>query len=769
MANNEVKIEFKVINAEFQKAMKEMSGEVTKLNKEFRLEQEQLRLNGTAKEKLESRVKYLSERYKLQQQEVKAVSEQLEIAKSTFGENSKEVQNLENKLTDAQRKEAYFANELKQASKELADQNDKFKQLGKSMQEYGKKMQDIGKKMTDVGKNMTLKVTTPIMGIAGAAAKLGIDFERSMSEVQAVTGATGEELKELESIAREVGKTTNKSASEAAQGLKLMGQAGWNVTESQEALGPLVKLSSSANIDLAKATDIAVNGLATMGKTSDDTKRYFDVLAKTSNSVNTDINGLGEAFVAVGGRFNVLGVDIEEGAKSLGVLAEAGKEGSEAGKGLNAILANLTAPTGRAKKALDELNVSAFNSKGEFVGVEETFQLVENAMEGMTTEQKNAYISMIAGKEHTDSFTALLKGLGGTFDTLSEDIANSEGALDDMYETITGDTKGSIEELKSSIEELGLKLYENLQPHIEKLVEWVQKVTDKFNALTPEQQETIVGVGLLVATIGPALLVLGKMATIIGTITSVIGKMTSAYGLLSLAKIKDTAETLSLLALYAKDAIAKGISTTATIAQTAATTAWNVVAGIATTVTTALGTAIAFLTSPIGIAVVAIGSLIAIGVALWKNWDTVKEKAGALWSKIKEVFDKIKNFLKNIFNFKWELPKLKMPKISMEGKFSLVPPSVPKFSIKWNKEGAIFTKPYIFGNQGVGEAGPEAILPISKLAGMIKDIYSKDRDISGMANNTKVINLNGNFEFRNQDDIDYFMEQAELRLLRGGI
>ena len=106
MANNEVKIEFKVINAEFQKAMKEMSGEVTKLNKEFRLEQEQLRLNGTAKEKLESRVKYLSERYRLQQQEVKAVSEQLEIAKSTFGENSKEVQNLENKLTDAQRKEA---------------------------------------------------------------------------------------------------------------------------------------------------------------------------------------------------------------------------------------------------------------------------------------------------------------------------------------------------------------------------------------------------------------------------------------------------------------------------------------------------------------------------------------------------------------------------------------------------------------------------------------------------------------------------------------
>lgn len=523
---NQIQIEFKVINSEFNRAMKEMGSEVTNLNKKFRLEQEQLRLNGTEKQKLESRVGYLTERYKLQQKEVRATEQQLRKAKEVFGENSKEVQQLENRLLEAQRKEAYFANELQIVSKQLADQRNKMLQLGKSMQEFGGRLQDVGKKMTDIGKDMTLKLTTPIVGVGAAASKLGIDFGRSMAEVQAVTGATGSELDSLEKTARDVGRTTNKSASEAAQGLKLMGQAGWSVSESQNNLEHIVKLSSSANIDLAKATDLAVNGLATMGKTSDETERYFDVLAKTSNSTNTDIQSLGDAFIAVGGRFNTLNVDIEEGAKSLGILAEAGKTGSEAGKSLNAVLANLTAPTGRAKKALDELGVSAFDSNGEFIGIEETLMEVEKAMDGMSTEQRNLYMSMIAGKEHTSSFTALLNGLGGRFNELENDIAGSEGALDKMYNTITDDTKGSIENLKSSIEELGLKLYENLQPTIERAIDLVQGLTDKMNELSPETQQNIVKIGLMVAAAGPLLIVLGSMSKGVGTVITVLGKLT---------------------------------------------------------------------------------------------------------------------------------------------------------------------------------------------------------------------------------------------------
>lgn len=164
---------------------------------------------------------------------------------------------------------------------------------------------------------------------------------------------------------------------------------------------------------------------------------------------------------------------------------------------------------------------------------------------------------------------------------------------------------------------------------------------------------------------------------------------------------------------------------------------WKFVSGVAAKTTTLLGTAFAFLTSPIGLIILAIGAAIAIGVLLWKNWDTIKEKVGQLWTNIKEKFkqigdaimgpvetamkfvkdmiDKIKGF----FNFKWELPKLKLPRVKIAGEFSLLPPRVPRFSIDWFAKGGIMTGPTIFGMNGGnfmggGEKDHEAILPLNR-------------------------------------------------------
>ncbi|HZK23813.1 MAG TPA: phage tail tape measure protein [Oscillospiraceae bacterium] len=693
---SEIQIEFKVINAEFQKAMKEMSGEVTKLNREFKLEQEQLRLNGTEKQKLESRVKYLTDRYKLQQDEVKATKEHLDKARESFGENSKEVQTLENRLLEAQRKEAYFANELQVATKALAEQNDKFKQIGKSMQEFGKKMQDIGKKMTDMGKNLSTKVTLPIVGVGVAASKLGIDFEATMSEVQAVTNATGDELQALEGAAREAGATTNKSARDAADALKYMGLAGWDVADSQKALMPMLKLSSAGNMELGRTSDLVTDSMSALGLEIGDMDGYLDILAQTSRNSNTDIDKLSEAFVAVGGRLNLLGVPTNDAAVALGILGDNGIKGSEAGRGLNAVLTNLTAPTGKAQKALDELNISAFDSNGEFIGLEETFQLVKDATNGMTQEQQNMYYSMIAGKEHGKTFNAILGSLGDGWDSLSDDVANAEGALDEMYDTMTDNTAGAIDELKSGLEELGLKIYDNLQPTIESLIGIVQGLTDGFNNLSPEAQENIVKIGMMVAAIAPALVIGGKLIDTVGKTADRFGK---------------------LIPVIAKT-----------------------------------GTFIAGLSAPVLIAVGVITALIAIGVALYKNWDTAMKWGRKLKDSVSTSFSNIKKSIadsidaakesvriaiekiKSFFKFEWSLPKLKMPHVKISGSFSLVPPRVPKFSIDWYKEGAIFTKPTLLstttGLKGVGEAGAEAVLPITKLAGLIKDIIKSDTNLS---------------------------------------
>lgn len=527
-----------------------MSGDVTKLNREFRLEQEQLRVNGTEKQKLASRVNYLSERYKMQQQEVQAVEQQLATAKDMFGENSKEVQQLENRLLEAQRKEAYFANELQLTSAELDLQNSKLHQLGESMQKIGGKMQDVGKSMTDIGKGMTMRLTVPIMGVATAASKLGIDFEKSMSEVAAVSGATGAELEQLEDAAREAGATTDKSARDAADALQYMALAGWDVETSQKALMPVLKLSSAANMDLGRTSDLVTDTMSALGLEIDDLDSYLDLLAQTSRNSNTDVDQLGEAFLNVGGKVKELKIPVEESAAALGIMADNGIKGSEAGKGLSAILTNLTAPTGRAEKALKELGISVFDSNGEFIGIEKSLKLVEDAMSGMTDEQKTTYSSMIAGKEHSKTLSALMGGLGGSFEELSKDIEGADGALEEMYDTATDNTMGALNNLQSAVEELGLKLFENLQPSIERVTELVQGFVDKMNELSPKQQEMVVRIGLIVAAIGPLLMIGGKIISGLGAVIGAIGTVSSAIAVMTTGAAAATPAVAGLATVF---------------------------------------------------------------------------------------------------------------------------------------------------------------------------------------------------------------------------
>lgn len=712
-----------VINAEtkgLDKALQDVNKSSRDINKELRDVNKLLKFNPKDTELLAQKKKLLGDqvsttrekldRLKQAEAEVQKQFERGDIGEEQYRAFKREVVETESKLK-------YYEKQLKQVS-------DSHLILSQNLQDTGKKMQDVGKKISDVGGNLTKKVTLPIAGVATAASKLGIDFEASMSEVQAVTGATGKELQQLERAARDAGATTNKSARDAADALKYMGLAGWDVTDSQKALMPMLKLSSAGNMELGRTSDLVTDSMSALGLGIDDLDGYLDVLAQTSRNSNTDIDALGEAFVVVGGRLNLLKVPTHEAAVALGILGDNGIKGSEAGRGLNAVLTNLTAPTGQAKKALDELNISAFDSNGEFIGLEETFQLVKDATAGMTQEQQNMYYSMIAGKEHGKTFNALLGSLGEGWDSLAADVADAEGALEQMYDTMTNNTKGSIDNLKSALEELGLTIWDNLKPSIDWLVDKLQVVTDKFNNLSPKTQENIVKIGLMVAAIGPLLVIIGKLITIVGTIVGALGKLIPLFKL--------------------------------------------------------VGVVIGAINVPIAIAIAAIGALIAIGVALYKNWDTIKEKATSLKNSISETFENIKTSIrekieaiKGFFsNLKLKFPKIEMPKLpkfELTGKFSLAPPSVPKLNIKWNKEGGIFKNPTVLptlqGLQGFAEpsTGGEAIVPLNKLVPLMADA------IEQAGGTGKTINFYGNYNFRDSRDIDYFMEQAELKLLRGGI
>jgi len=570
----------------FQNGIASLNREMRVLDSQFKASTAALGEHGKGLEGLKLKSDSLTKQTDIQKQRVEALDAAHKKSVETKGQDAKATQDLEIKLNNAKAKLSSMEQDLKNVNKEIETQSSSWYKLGQALEPIGNKMQDIGKGMESVGKDLTKTVTLPIAGIGAAAIKIGMDFEESMSKVKAMSGATGEEMVLLEQAARDAGASTSKSAKDAADALGFMALAGWDSTTSMEALMPVLRLSEAGNIDLAKASSLVTDSMSAMGLTTQELPGYLNIVAQTARSSNTDIDQMAEAYLKVGGTLRGLGVPLEESALALGLLANSGIKGSEAGTALNAVMTNLTAPTGRAKQALEELSFSAFDSEGNFKGLENVLFDLKDKLAGMTEEQRNTYLAMIGGKEHVKDLNALLNGLDDSYDDLTASIKESDGALEDVAKTMQDNNKGSLTALKSAIEELGLKIYDVLKPSIANIIEAIQGFIDKLNSLSPAQQETIVKLGLLVAAIGPALLIFGKIITVVGS------------------------------------------------AITAFSTISTAVAGA--------GGAIAALTGPIGIAIAAITAIIGIGVTLYMNWDTIKEKAGLLKETISEKWNDIK-------------------------------------------------------------------------------------------------------------------------------
>lgn len=594
----------------FQNGISNLNREMKVIESQFKASTAALGEHGKGLEGLKLKSDSLTKQTEIQKQRVEALEVAHKRSVESKGEDAKATQELEIKLNNAKAQLSSMEQDLKKVNKEIETQSSSWYKLGQNLEPVGKKMQDIGKGMESVGKDLTKTITLPIAGIGAAAVKIGMDFEQSMSKVKAMSGATSEEMVQLEKAARDAGATTSKSAKDAADALGYMALAGWDSTTSMEALMPVLRLSEAGNIDLAKASSLVTDSMSAMGLTTKDLPGYLDIVAQTARSSNTDIDQMAEAYLKVGGTLRGLGVPLEESALAVGFLANAGIKGSEAGTALNAVMTNLTAPTGRAKQALEELSFSAFDSEGNFKGLENVLFDLKDKLSGMTDEQRNTYLAMIGGKEHVKDLNALLNGLDDSYDKLTLSLQDSNGALEEVAKTMQDNNKGSLTELSSALEELGLKIYDVLKPSIANIIEAIQGFIDKLNNLSPAQQETIVKIGLLVAAIGPALLIIGKLITFAGNTVTAFSTVSTAI------------------------ANAGGV--------------------------------IALLTSPIGIAIAAITAIIAIGVTLYMNWDTIKEKAGQLMDSIKEKWNGIKEStseawenVKTTVSDKWENIKTK--------------------------------------------------------------------------------------------------------------
>lgn len=655
---------------------------------------------------------------------------------------------------------------------------------GKIQSSLTKSVSGVNNKLDSIGK--AAKTAAKIATAAFAAVKIGdfvkdavdtySEFNQAMAETAGIAGATEGEYKQLQAAAQEMGKRTTKTATEAAQALGYMSLAGWNVNDSISALEPVLRLSEATSMDLATCSDLVTDSMSALGLGVDDLTNYLNVAVQANNKSNTTAQALMEAMIGCGGAAKSAGMDYKQTAAALGILANNGIKGAQAGTALNSMLVRMTTKD-VAQKAFKELGVSIYDSSGAMRNMQDILVELNGAMSGLSQEQKNNYMAAIAGTNYYTQFGYLLEGVAegadgaaSTWTQLTEAFENSDGALDAMADTMTDTLPGAMAIFGSAVDDAKIRLCEVFAPlakdAIKGVADVIPSITDRavgvaqsfYNTVVPAAEnfakkaiaafnqakpafdeirtkaadaftflrdtgitafenikakieenkpaiDKVIAVTLdlkdklfqaweivkpaisqiatvaIPAVIGAMMKVIGAAATVyqkldewgllIPIITGIAGAVAAVkmvefakdtmntvkavkalvvvFGaekkamIVNLAlKAKDRLETAYLYALYAKDAVVKGISTAATWAQTAALTAWNAICAVGTAVTSALGAAFTFLTSPIGLVCVAIAAVIAIGVLLYKNWDIVKEKASQLGDWIVGVFNNLK-------------------------------------------------------------------------------------------------------------------------------
>ena len=369
--------------------------------------------------------------------------------------------------------------------------------LGKSLALTKKQMRDIAKQvsapgalglgtMEQLAKNEKIlnapynamkkigKAGAVAMGTISAAALMagkkavdvGMDFDKAMSSWKGTAKATEAEFNIAREAAMKYGRETTKTATESANALEYMALAGWSVGDSVKALPSVLKLSEATNLDLARTSDLVTDSMSAtgevIGENGENLQRFLDVATMANNKSNQTAEQLMEAWIQTGGVFKGLKVDIEDSATALGVLANRGIKGSEAGTALNAIMINLTTGAGQAGKAMQKLGVSAFEN-GKFKGLKQTLTEVRDKLSGLTEEEQNYYKARIGGKHHIDAFTHLLNGLDAVkdgkneWDGLNESLRNANGSLQQMAATKMDNLWGDTKILQSAMQDLGIK------------------------------------------------------------------------------------------------------------------------------------------------------------------------------------------------------------------------------------------------------------------------------------------------------------------------
>lgn len=297
----------------------------------------------------------------------------------------------------------------------------------------------------------------------GSAISKGISFESKMSSVRAISGSTADEMEKLSAKAKEMGIKTVFSATDAGQAMEYMAMAGWKTGEMLSGISGIMDLAAASGEDLGSVSDIVTDALTAFGLKAADSGRFADVLAAASSNANTNVSMMGETFKYAAPVAGALGFSIEDTAKAIGLMANAGIKGSQAGTALRSIITRIAKPTKESQTAMDKLGVSITDSSGNMKSFDDIMKDVRAGMSKLTADEKAAYAAMLGGQEAMSGLLAIANASEDDFNKLGNAINNSAGAAKEMSEVKLDNLKGQLTLMGSAAEGLGIAIYEGIE------------------------------------------------------------------------------------------------------------------------------------------------------------------------------------------------------------------------------------------------------------------------------------------------------------------
>ena len=570
--------------------------------------------------------------------------------------------------------------------------------------------------ITDFSKKMAKVGTGAVSAFGAYSVKVGMDFESQMSKVAAISGASASDMSKLSDVAKEMGASTKFSATESGQALEYMAMAGWKTDQMVSGLAGIMNLAAASGESLATTSDIVTDALTAFGLKAEDSTHFADVLAKASSNSNTNVALMGETFKYFATTAGSLKYSIEDTAVAIGLMANAGIKGSMAGTALDNVITNLAKPSDSVAGYMQALGISLTDSEGNVKSLATQMVDLRNKFAGLTDAQKSEYAAGLAGQRGKKAILAIVNASEDDFNNLTAAIANSDGAAKAAADTMNNNLQGRLTILKSAVEGVGITFYDSIK---DKASSAVQSLTDKISQW--QKDGTIDSVAKKIGDSFTTLVDKGSQVvswvvqnkdTIIGAIKGIA----IAIGTIKFIKlVGDTANAIHNIGLFGQALF--------TISKTNLPALAAGISGVAGKFVGFAQTAAGFVSAnPV---VLIIGAIIAAGVLLWKNWDTVKAFAVGLWDKAKEVFGGIKDTIVGAFDYVKE---------KVSGFFSWIDEKIQSIPIL----GDMYKNTKTVGSWILGKIGSNA-MGTSYWRGGLTAVHERGGEIIDLPSGTRII------------------------------